>query len=209
WLDELRSMVRDHRSVEAPTWEDTPANNAHVANLLRRNREAVEAAPSGQDAIVLGAGALEDIPDELFSSEKFPTVLLVDIDMERLNRAIDRRGLRALVEAGRIVLIDADLSLINPEFVRELEQAVKLAANPAAVRLIITDLFSRWKGRSARLELPAALKGKKFGFVISSLAVPDIPTYAELAVVRMFARRLNRPLPHNLGASPFLAELRR
>jgi hypothetical protein len=156
-----------------------------------RNRAFIEAATSGcarrELAVVLGAGQAFDLPLPALARD-FARVVLVDIDEAALDATISSTikdvGLRARVEA-RVL----DLSGINGQLVRSLEQVIAGSGGPDEIAAEMSELCrSYWLPERPRL-LGAE---ERADLLVSDLVLSQIAWPQRVYALRLYEQRFGK-----------------
>ncbi|MDD2689036.1 MAG: aromatic amino acid lyase, partial [Candidatus Omnitrophica bacterium] len=170
------------------------ARDERFYRLRREIVQAITDAPAGEPAVVLGAGRLNDIPDELFSSDKFSKIYLVDINAAVMKEAIAARGLEGQLESGKICLVEADISMVNPCFIEVMTQAINGTSTPDEVQAAIAQFYAfTGLGVAISFQIPQELQGVKAGLVISTLIYDDLFDYYQHLINMRVCQRFGEP----------------
>jgi len=92
-----------------------------------------------------------------------------------------------------------DLSMVSPELVEHLYQAVKGSTRFEEALEKLTALLKEYKTRGVKIQIPTELNNEEVGFVVSSTLVPNLGLFAKLVVDRWLAKRFDFALPWGPG----------
>lgn len=202
WVDELQELAtyynsrlkrKDHSPVKLKN------DSRHFAIMREEIKESIQFAPSGKAAVILGAGSLRDIPQELFDSKKFTKIFLVDLNLEFMKEAALSMGLKQQIQEGKVVFVKGDLSMVSPELVEHLVQAVEGSSRFEEALEKLTALLKEYKTKGVKIQIPTELNNEEVGFLVSSTLVPNLGLFAKLVVERWLAKRFDLALPWGPG----------
>jgi hypothetical protein len=158
-------------------WSHAQKNRAFIEDVVRRTQGRAL-------AVILGAGQAFDLPlVELARS--FEKVVLVDIDAEALDATVAAvlkdPGLRARTE-----LRPLDLTGVNGQLVRRLDEAVASAANAGAAQERLESLCATYRLAEPPRLLPP---GERADLVVSSCVLSQVAWPQRVYARRVFERR--------------------
>ncbi|MBI3615087.1 MAG: hypothetical protein HY211_01055 [Candidatus Omnitrophica bacterium] len=198
-MEELKT-VQEAMSFVAEGFHDLDKSfrgsdtQAHFDRIRRDIIEAIRQAPAGHPAVILGSGELNDIPDELSASGKFPSVVYADIYPTATEQALARRNLQA---KARVVKVD--LSLVSPEFLRSVDQAIDQATNISDARERLIRLYQTQRAPIVTQQIPPALVAQvrehTGGLIVSSMLYYNLPTLLAKGIEQRIAQKFKHPLP--------------
>jgi hypothetical protein len=169
--------LADTRRKNREGWEShAKKNRAFIEDVVRQTQ-------GREVAVVLGAGHAFDLPLALLA-KAFEKLVLVDIDGEALNRTVrgvlKDPGLRARTELRLL-----DLTGINGQFVRRIDEAVAGAKNAAEARERIEVLC--W---TYRLLPPRLLAQEEYAdLLVSSCVLSQVSWPHRVYARRVYERR--------------------
>lgn len=174
----------------------------HYERLRQEVLLALHHASAGLPAVVLGSGELNDIPDELLTSDKFPFIVLVDLYPAPTEQALHRRGLTSLVKQGKIRIVQADLSMISPDFLLEVDRVIDQAQGIPSARRGLIQLYRRYADKKIPFvtgEPPRSLMEQvgehRVGLVVSSMLHHNLASFVQKGIDQRIVKKFNRPLP--------------
>jgi len=139
----------------------------HIANSNRRILEAADLAARNEVVIVLGAGAVTEIPlPEL--ARRFDRVILADLDEPSMLEAVELAPpeVRSKIEV-RVM----DVTSFAASLMEKIADAVEASADAAGAFRRFDDIFGSLAAREPPADLPPA------DLVVSSLLLSEIPRY--------------------------------
>jgi len=200
WIRELIALAEayEHRreTVIQRDEREQRSDKEHDGILERELKNAILLAPTSKPAVCLGAGSLREFSGEvlelLFRNEKFPVVYLLDINIQATRAAVINRGFSQELLAGKIKLIQADLSMIEPSFIAEVEAIAEKAKTRKEAKQELIKLYKEKGKEAVKLKLPPPLKRKEAGLVVSATLVPSMESFVILAIERTVAQKAKR-----------------
>ncbi|GEM_PF-6454794 len=177
--------------------DSNPSGDQELHTQLREGiNRAIESSPEGHPAVVWGAGMLQNIPDGLFLSGKFPWIVLVDLYPEATKQALMERGLDPLVQNGKIRIVEADLSMISQEFLQEVDRTIEASTSVEDARARLIRLYHSYSERGIQIvtsqppsTLLESVGSQGAGLVISSMLLNNLLAYFQKAAEQKIARK--------------------
>jgi L-asparaginase/Glu-tRNA(Gln) amidotransferase subunit D/pimeloyl-ACP methyl ester carboxylesterase/CheY-like chemotaxis protein len=187
WIKAFLALLQSSDGKMDALLQRSDSTRLHFANLQAGIRQAADRAPPGKPVLVLGAGGLRDIPQELFNSPKFPSIILIDINTEAVHEALRSRGLQHQINH-RIHVVQWDLSMLDHRLIRSIVNHVQRSGSPQHAQQRIMTLLESM-GETTAIRLPQGVVPGEFGLVVSSTLVPNSAHYVFQAVGELMSQR--------------------
>lgn len=159
-------------------WEDKrPGVTALIwpedADIRKEILDWAKKVPDGLPAVGLGAGELNYLDQELIASNRISRFDLVDLFPYAPEKTLQHRKQDYLVREGKVRVLEADLSMVRPEFYAKLNQVIDQSPTLAGAVEKIASLFSTASEERQifRHDLPEVLSEGEgtYGLVVSGM----------------------------------------